>query len=81
MRVSSVSAFININQNIFVLVYRMGRNQITAIMAKLLRKGVFRAAQNIVALRLPRRKLRKSFLIVSIFLNTHIIIISVLIVG
>lgn len=76
MRVSSANTFSNINKNVFVLVYHMGRNQITAIMAKLWKREVFRTARNIVALRRPRRKLRKNFLIVSISLNTHIIEIA-----
>jgi len=58
---------VSINNSVFVeiLVYRMDRNQITAITARLWRREVSQATQNIVAPRHPRRKLRKSFLIVS----------------
>lgn len=58
---------ININNSVFVeiLVYHMDQNQIIAIIARLWRREVSQAAQNIVALRHPRRKLRKSSLIVS----------------
>lgn len=58
----------SINKNVLVkiLVYRMDRNQITAIIARLWRREASQAALNTVALRHPRRRPRRSFHTVSI---------------